>query len=106
MSDTEDIFLNSSRPLLRAFSIQSYEGEENGATSQNLLEDLAERGARVANPAHDEDQVTISLMRGVKRTMDSLVTEVKKLKDQVLFHLNLVYILNFRVYRILYSIKR
>ena len=93
MSDIDDMF-NDSRPIMRQFSAQSYT-DETQAESMNLLaegrsgdgEGLGGEGeGRVGGGGAGgqvEDANTLNLLRGLKRSMDSLQTDVKRLKDQV-----------------------
>jgi len=80
MSDTEDLFNGSSRSIQRNLSTQSYGEEEE---SQNLLDGHHVGDDRDAVHSHGgEGQKSNTLMRGVKRSVDLLLTEVKRLKEQ------------------------
>jgi hypothetical protein len=86
MSDNDDMF-GDSRPLLRQFSTQSFTDETQQEESQNLLGDGRAGGADGRGGGADVGQVeeanTLTLLRGLKRGMDSLQTDVKRLKEQV-----------------------
>ena len=72
---------------MRQFSAQSYT-DENQAESMNLLAEgrSGEGEGRVGGGGAGgqvEDANTLNLLRGLKRSMDSLQTDVKRLKEQV-----------------------
>ena len=92
MSDTEDIF-GDRRGVERHNSLQSVEDCDDPNDSCSLLENSTavdsvrgERGNDGAGGPTDgniEGANTMLLLRSMKRSMDSLVSDVKRVKEQV-----------------------
>ena len=89
MSDSENEGFGDSRPLRREVSTQSYVCETEALESQNLLsqEDMDRRGAGPGDTEADrrplQEVNSIPILKRMNRIMDILVTEVKRLKEQV-----------------------
>jgi len=84
MSDTEDFFNSSnisSRRMERTTSLQSV--EDTSDTMHNDSVSLLDAGGyQHEAPAAADSGVSVGVLRGLKRGVDTLVTEVKKLKEQ------------------------
>ena len=92
MSDTEDIFGGDRRGVERHNSTQSVEDFDILDDSHSLLENSTavdsvrvERGSDGAGGPTDgnNEGANTILLRNVKRSMESLVSDVKRVKEQV-----------------------
>ena len=81
MNDNEDLF-STSRCLERTHSLMSDDG--GAAVTQEESLSLLAGGNDVQHLQEEGQQASGPLLRGLKRGLDTLIADVKKLKEQVL----------------------